>query len=37
MATPPMNLVPAFGVPVTLVIRILALTNLAEHRTGDGR
>ena len=28
----PMSLIPTFGVPITLVVHILALTNLAERR-----
>nr|BFE78706.1 hypothetical protein GCM10020093_013070 [Planobispora longispora] len=37
MAALPMSLIPAFGVPFTLVAHILALVNLAERRAGDGR
>jgi len=33
MATLPMSLVPAFGVPITLVAHVLSLTNLAQRRT----
>ncbi|WP_119726855.1 hypothetical protein [Thermomonospora amylolytica] len=37
MATLPMSLIPTFGVPITLVVHMLSLINLAERRTGDDR
>jgi hypothetical protein len=34
MATLPMSLIPAFGVPFTLVAHILSMVNLAGRRVG---
>ena len=34
MASLPMSIIPTFGVPITLVIHILALTNLRGRRAG---